>query len=111
MTGSEENTTGGLSDANDMAGSWSGQDAILTDEKLLDTICRANFSNQLDNFGIPVSAVTTDDKESTLCAFRNREEDRSDEGLAVVRLLEDSDLFAQTRSARPIQRGVRECLS
>lgn len=35
----------------------------MTDEYLLDTIGSTNLGNLLDNLGIVVSAVTTDDEE------------------------------------------------
>jgi len=62
----------------------------------------------LDNLGIPVSAVTADDEKSAFCALGNGKEDGSDEGFAVVRLLEDGDLLAKTGSARPVPETIRE---
>ena len=62
----------------------------------------------MDNLGIPVSAVTADDEKSAFCALGNGKEDGSDEGFAVVRLLEDGDLLAKTRSARPMPELIRE---
>lgn len=42
----------------------------------------------------------------TLDSLRDREENARDEGLAVVRLLEDGDLFAQARAV-----NVKRCVS
>lgn len=65
MGGGQEDTTGGLPLADDMAGSGRGQDAILADQELLDTVCRTNLGNDLDNLGIPESTITTNDKVGT----------------------------------------------
>ena len=59
----EQDTSSGLSQADDMACSWSRQDTILADQKLLDPVCSTNLGNELDNFGVPVTAITTNDKE------------------------------------------------
>lgn len=92
----EENTASSLPNSDDMAGSRRTQDSILTDEQFLDTVCGTNLCNQLDHLWIPISSITTNDKKRALYAFRNGEEDGSNEGLAVVRLLENSDLLAKT---------------
>jgi len=72
-----------------MAGRRCAQNAILPDEQLLDTVSRTDLYNQLDNFGVIISAVAADDEKRAFDAFRDGEEDRRDEGLAVVGLLED----------------------
>lgn len=46
-----------------MASSRSGEDTILTDQKLLDAVSSTNLSDELDNFRVPVAAVTTNDEE------------------------------------------------
>lgn len=100
-----------------MACSGSGQDTVLTDEQLLDAVCGTNLGNQLDDLGVPVAAITTNDEERscinlstiasarcgwtarlTLNALRNGEQDAGNESLAVVGLLENSDLLAKTRA-------------
>jgi hypothetical protein len=63
VAGGEQDTTRGLSESDDMAGCGSRQNAILSDQELLDAIGSADFGNQLDNFWIPKSSITTDDKE------------------------------------------------
>lgn len=63
VAGGEQDATGSLSQSNDMAGCGSRQNAILSDEKLLDAIRGANFGNQLDHLGVPVSAIATNDEE------------------------------------------------
>lgn len=63
MAGSQENTTGSLSLADDVAGSGCGQDAVLADEELLDAVCRTNLGNQLNDLGVPETAIATNDEE------------------------------------------------
>ena len=96
VTGCEEDATGCLPNTDDMAGSRSTENAILADEQLLDTICSPNLCNKLDDLWVPVSAVTTNDKEGTLYTFRDGQENGGDEGFAVMILLEDGDLFAKS---------------
>ena len=49
-----------------MASSRRRQDAILTDEELLDAIRSANLGNQLNHFGVPEPAIAADYEE---CIF------------------------------------------
>lgn len=63
MTGSQENTTSSLSLADDMAGSWRGQNTVLADEELLDAVSGTNLGDQLNDLGIPETTVTTNDEE------------------------------------------------
>lgn len=93
----QQDTTCCFSNADDVTRSGGTENAILADDELLDAVRRTNLGNQLDNFRVPVSAITTDDETGTLCTFGNRQEDRGDKGLAVVGLLKDGDLFAKTR--------------
>lgn len=65
MAGSEEDTTGSLVDADDMAGGGGRQDTVLADEELLDTVGGTNLGNQLDDLGVPVTAVTANDEEGS----------------------------------------------
>jgi hypothetical protein len=96
VTGSQKNTTGRLALADDMTGSWSAQNAILADEELLDAVCSTDLGDQLYNFWVPVSSITTNDKETVLDTLWNGEENASHEGLAVVFLLENDDLLAKS---------------
>ena len=48
------------------------------------------------NLWVPVSAITTNDQERAINAFWDGKEDRSDEVLGVVVLLEDFDLLTKT---------------
>lgn len=98
MASRQENTTGGLPLANQVARSRGAHDAVLADNELLDTIGGPDLGYLLDDFGVVVAAIATDDEESVLSAFRDGEEGAGDEGLGVVLLLEDLDLLAQARA-------------
>lgn len=63
VAGRQEDTASGLPLADDMAGSGSGQNAVLADEQLLDTVCGTDLCDQLDDLGVPVPAITTDNQE------------------------------------------------
>lgn len=63
VAGSQKNTASGLPLADDMAGSRCGQDAVLADEQLLDTVCGTDLCDQLDDLGVPVPAITTNNQE------------------------------------------------
>ena len=104
VAGSQQNTASSLPLANDMTCSWCAQNTILTDQELLDAVCCTNLCNLLNHLGVVEAAITTNDEEGALDAFGNREENRGDEGLAIMRLLEDLDLLPETRSTRP--RGI-----
>lgn len=82
-----------------MAGSGGTENAILTDQELLDAICCADLSNQLGDLRIPVTSVAANDEERALNTLRDRLEDAGDERLRVVRLLENLDLLAETRTS------------
>jgi hypothetical protein len=75
VAGSEQDTASGLPLPDDVTGSWCAQDAIVSDDQLLDAICRANLRNNLCDFRIPVSSITTDDQCATFSTFWNREDD------------------------------------
>ena len=102
VAGRQEDTTSRLPDPDDVAGSGSAENAILSDQKLLDSICGTDLGNKLGDFGVPVTTVTTDDQERALGAFGDRLEDAGNEGLRVVLLLENLDLLAQARTSRAL---------
>ena len=101
MAGREQNATGCLSLADDVRGSGRAQDAILADEQLLDAVCSSNLCDELDDFGVPVSSIASDDQEAILDAFGDGEEDAGHESFAVVGLLEHDDLLPQARAMPP----------
>lgn len=62
MAGSQQDASGSLADANDVAGRGSGKNSILADDELLDTVGGTDLGNQLDDLGVPEPAITTNDK-------------------------------------------------
>lgn len=62
MTGGQENSASCLSLADDVAGRRGGQNAVLADQELLDSVSRTNLSDQLDYLWVPVSAIAADDQ-------------------------------------------------
>ena len=97
---SEQDTAGCLSNTNKVTGSWGTHDAILTDQKLLDTVSSTNLCDQLGDLWVVVAAISTNNEEGSLRAFRDRLDDRGNKVLRVVLLLENLDLLAQTRAER-----------
>ena len=81
-----------------MASCRSTQDAMLTDQKLLHTVRSSDLGNQLDDFRVPVSSITTNDQEAACNTLGNGKENTGDEGFGVVRLLKDDHLFPQARA-------------
>lgn len=63
MASSQEDTSGSLAQTDDMTGSRGGKDAVLADDELLDPVGGTNLGNKLDDLGVPVSAVTTNNKK------------------------------------------------
>jgi hypothetical protein len=45
-----------------MASGWGRENAIVADDELLDTVRGADLCCELDDLGVPVAAVTTNDK-------------------------------------------------
>ena len=81
VRGGQQDTTGGLPDPDDMAGSWCAEDTILADQELLDAVSGTNLCNGLGDLGVPVATVTTNDEGGVLDALGDGEEDAGDEGL------------------------------
>ena len=100
MRGSEQDTTSGLADADEVAGGRGGHYAILTDQKLLDAVCGTDLCNDLGDLGVVVAAITADDERGALGTFGDGVEDGGNEVLGVVGLLEDLDLLAKTGAVR-----------
>ena len=96
MGSGKKDTTSCLALADNVGGGWSTEDTVLADEKLLDTVCGTNLSNQLNDLWVPVTTITTNNQEAVLDTFWNGKEDRGNEGLRVVRLLENHDLLTKT---------------
>jgi O-glycosyl hydrolase len=98
VTGSQQDSTCSLSHTDQVAGGGGTEDAILADQELLDAIRSTDFGNLLDNLGVVVATITTDDKESSLSTLRDGKQDAGDESFGVVGLLEDLDPLAKTRA-------------
>lgn len=52
-----------------MAGCRGRENAVLANQELFDTVRSADAGDQLDNLGVPVAAVATNNKEG---AYRER---------------------------------------
>lgn len=65
MASSEQDASCSLADADDMASRRSGKNSILADDELLDAIGSTDLSNQLNDLGVPVPAIATNDKGGT----------------------------------------------
>lgn len=65
VAGCKEDATGGLAQANDMAGGGGRENAIVTDDELLDAVRSANLRDQLDDLRVPEAAITSNDKGRT----------------------------------------------
>jgi len=89
VRGSEEDTTGSLAVTDDMRDGGGGEDAVLSDDELRDAVTGGELDDLLDDLGRVVASVTTDDEGSVLGTSRDGGEDRLDEVLGVVLLLED----------------------
>jgi hypothetical protein len=99
VTGSQQDAARRLAYPDDMAGGRSAQDAVLTDQQLLNSVRGTNLGDQLGDFRVPVAAIAADDEERVLDALRDGQQDAGDKCLRVVVLLEDFDLFAEARTA------------
>lgn len=103
MTSCEENTTGCLILADDVAGGRCTHDTILAKYQLLHAICRTDLDNELHDLGVPVAAIAADDQEAAIDTFRYGEQSAGNKGFTVVGLLEDLDLFSKPRAVRIVQ--------
>lgn len=63
MAGRQENATGGIALADEVARCRGRQDAILADQELLDTVGSTDLGDQLDDLGVPEPAITADNEE------------------------------------------------
>jgi hypothetical protein len=100
VAGRQKDTAGRLPYPDDVTGGWCTQDAILADQELLDAIRSTNLGDQLSDLGVPVPAITTNNKEGSSNALGDRLKDASYEGLGVVVLLENLDFLTETRTKR-----------
>jgi hypothetical protein len=80
VAGRQQNTAGSFPYPDDVAGCRCAEDAILTDEQLLDTVGGTNLRNQLSDLRVPVAAVSANDEGRALNALRDGLKDAGDEG-------------------------------
>lgn len=81
MTSGQQNTASRLAYANDVAGSWGAENAILTNQEFLDAVCSTNLCDELGDLGVPVATVAANDKEGSVSALGDRLQNAGDEGL------------------------------
>lgn len=81
MAGSQKDTTGGLLDADDVRGSGCAENAILSNDELLDAVCGTDLCDQLRDLGVVVTTVTADDKEGAIYTLGDGEKNAGDKGL------------------------------
>lgn len=105
VTGSQQDTTSGLADADQVAGRGGTHNAMLAHQELLDTVGGTDLGNLGDHLSVVVTAITTNDEEGTLSTLGDRQKGASDEGLGVMGLLEDLDLLAKTRTGCIVRNG------
>lgn len=96
MTSGQQDATSSFSQSDNVRGGWCAQDAIVSDNQLLHSICSSDLRNNLGDLWVPESAITTNNQCAALDTFGNGEESCCDEGFGVVRLLEDFDLLTKT---------------
>lgn len=92
MARREEDTAGGLARADDVRDGGGGEDAVLSDDEVRDSVACSDLDDRLDALGGVVAAVSADDK-GRVGGARGRDsfEDGLDKVLGVVLLLEDDD--------------------
>jgi hypothetical protein len=100
VAGRQQDATGSFPYPNDVAGCGCAEDAILTDQQLLDTVGGTDLGDQLSDLWVPVAAITSNDENGAVDALGNGLKDAGNEGLRVVILLEDLDLLTQARTGR-----------
>ena len=66
VAGRQEDTSRGLSLSDDMASCRRGENAVLADQELLDSVGSTNLGNDLDDLWVPEAAITTNNKERVL---------------------------------------------
>ena len=106
MTGGQQDTASSLSHADEVASSGSAENAILSHQDLLDTVGGTDLCDLGDHLGVVVTAIATNDEEGTFNTLGDGEENASDEGLGVVRLLEDLDLLAKPGAGRRLAGSI-----
>ena len=81
MRGSQQDTTSGLANADDMRSGGCAENAVLANDELLDAVSGTNLCNGLSDLRVPVTTVTTDDEGGALDALRDGQQNTGNEGL------------------------------
>lgn len=95
VAGSKKDSAGSVAFPDDVTCGRCAEDAVLSDQEFLYPVRRADLRNELRNFWVVEAAISSNYEEASVHTLRYGKKDTSDEGLAVVRLLEDFDLFAK----------------
>ncbi len=94
VAGREHDAAEGLVFADDVGGRRRRQDAAAADQHAAEAVGRRHLDDDLDDFAVVVAAVAADHQGLALEAVETVE-DRLDEVLGIVRLLEDRNLLAK----------------
>ena len=98
VAGGEDDAAVGAVLADDVGGGGGGEDAALADEHAAEAVGGGHLQRDLDDLAVEVAAVAAD-HQRLAGEVLERVEDRLDEVLDVVRLLEVRDLLAQAGGA------------
>jgi hypothetical protein len=98
VAGRQHDAAEGLVFTDDVGGCGRRQDAAAADQHAAETVGGGHLDGELDDFAVVVPPVAADHQRLAGKAFQ-RIEDRLDEVLRIVRLLEDGHLLAQAGRA------------
>ena len=96
VDGEHTEAFGGADDGADGGGA---EDAVLTDEKLLDTICSSHFDDSLNGNIVPVATITTHHEGLSFQVRKKGVEQRLEPVVQVVLFLEDLHSLSKTRGS------------
>lgn len=88
MTRGQENTSGRLFGSDNVRDGRGREDSVLADDEFRDSVTGRELDDGLDDLGRVVAAIASNNEGRTLSASRDRGQDRLDEVLSVVLLLE-----------------------
>ena len=98
MAGGQDDAALGLALADDAGGGWGGEDAATSHQGLGHSVGRGHAQDGLNGLAVVEAPVAADHQGAALQAGLGVE-DRLDEVLEIIRLLEDLDLLAQSGGA------------
>lgn len=103
VTCSEQDAACRLHLTNDVACGWCAHNSVVTEDESFDPIGSTDLDNELHDLMVPVTAIAANHEKTAIRSFRNGQQTTGNEGLAVIGLLEDLDLFAKPGTARHAQ--------